>query len=707
MKKAVVKHNILLLTFLFCFVPCAFASDYNNDLVKMDLNQSGEDSVKLNIYTNKPYNEKVIVNKKGENKYVILLPETSNTMNVKPDFSGISSVKSVDVKTQQYSSLPNKGYTKIVIDSKYPINIEPQTFVTKKTTPKRTVTTTQNQQRNRQANLTPQQVQMSLPQRVLHQSKPVTNNDFVPAYERQRQYNEQQRQYSQNSLQNYAQNVSQQPQKTTIQTLSNQSVLQQTTVTSNAQVVRTTDESALTENERVALEDNAQTQALDDNTTKQEINDNDISDDDLALFKKIISVKQRIKNKLRQIKQIKNSIVKKITFSSIVTILQFALLIVLIKIISDLVKKLQATNTEKEEVKPKKRLLLDDDETNEPMYPSYSNMDMYNTNRSNFEEDNKEGFNVNPLANSVSYKSKVDNIYSNPIHNSNLMYQEPKTQEYVQRNDFYRPLNEINEEEKMSIFDENAEDIEKTIFKNPLTPISKQAEETLFDDDDEYESKDLQNSPFENNDYMNKEQEEFFNYNSHENEEDFFIFEDEDNNNEVIENYNENEYSDISENDDVEDEYYEDEYSDEEYDDDEYEYEYVEEDDEDENDDEIIEEKAQPSENVSEQQTSEVEIQKPVEQTNPFDHLKVQSKYVIDSARGFAHVNVDGINALIGYVGSKITIIRKFKEDIKDKMQVRLNEQADENTLIYIVKLGKYKTLVEVKPNSIRQLLDL
>ena len=40
-------------------------------------------------------------------------------------------------------------------------------------------------------------------------------------------------------------------------------------------------------------------------------------------------------------------------------------------------------------------------------------------------------------------------------------------------------------------------------------------------------------------------------------------------------------------------------------------------------------------------------------------------------------------------------------------MQVRLNEQPDPETMIYIIKLGSYKTLVEVKPNSIRQLLDL
>ena len=86
--------------------------------------------------------------------------------------------------------------------------------------------------------------------------------------------------------------------------------------------------------------------------------------------------------------------------------------------------------------------------------------------------------------------------------------------------------------------------------------------------------------------------------------------------------------------------------------------------------------------------------------TNPYEQLSVKSRYVIDSNRGFAQVSVDGINALIGYVGSKISVIRKFNEDINAKMQVRLNEQPDAETMIYIVKIGNYKTLIEVKPNS-------
>ena len=221
----------------------------------------------------------------------------------------------------------------------------------------------------------------------------------------------------------------------------------------------------------------------------------------------------------------------------------------------------------------------------------------------------------------------------------------------------------------MSIFDENANDIEKTIFKNPLTPISKQDEETLFDDIDPSE----ENTPFLNED--NNEDREFFDYvNNDENDEDFFIFEDED------EDDNEDDYEEIDEDED---------------------YEYIDEDDE----DDYEEDESDESDKI--ESAHETQPESESKDVDPFEHLSVQAKYVIDSNRGFAQVSVDGVNALIGYVGSKISVIRKFKEELKGSMQVRMNEQPDPNTMIFIIKVGTYKTLVEVKPDSIRQLLDL
>lgn len=662
MKNKVIRYSLIFTALLLA---PALASDYNNELVKMDLDQTSDGAVKVNIYTDKPYNEQIIVNKKPDNKYVILLPETTNTMNVKPDFSGVSNVKNVDVKTQQYSSLPGKGYTKITIDSKKPIEVVPKAFVTKPVQ-------TRNSRNSNRPSVTAQQVQMALPQRVLNQQRPITNSDFIPSYERQRRANQQNyvatpqpqttrreivQQQAQRPVQRYVSQPVQQVQQVA-QTVTQQFQPQQTQQTQ----VSVTDNSVLTQNEQVALEDNSN-QAVDDATQPQvATDDDDISEDELAFFKKIIRFKQKVAKKIKSLLSVR------ISFSSIITVLQFVLLIVLIKIIGDLVKRIQYPN---EKPSVTRRLIHDNDETFEQAYPSYSNMDVYNTNRSNFEEDNKEGFNVSPLTTSTSYKPKVSSISNYSMNNN---YRTP--QAYPAKNDFYKPLNEINEEDKMSIFDENSQDIEKAIFKNPLTKISKQDEETLFDEVEPAE----ENTPFAEDNYAIKENDDFFNYGqSSGNDEDFFIFEDEEEDDDV-------EYQEDYVDEDEESDY--DEYDeDEEYDDSEYEdEEYV-----DDENNEVVEETQQQSQQV----------------VDPFEHLSVQAKYVIDSNRGFAQVNVDGINALIGYVGSKISVIRKFKEDIKGSMQVRLNEQPDAETMIYIIKLGSYKTLVEVKPNSIRQLLDL
>ena len=107
------------------------------------------------------------------------------------------------------------------------------------------------------------------------------------------------------------------------------------------------------------------------------------------------------------------------------------------------------------------------------------------------------------------------------------------------------------------------------------------------------------------------------------------------------------------------------------------------------------------------QKTLPVTSQSVNKEENHLEKLQLKSKYTIDNKRSFAVVNFNGLNALIGLNGSKVSVLRKFTEDINSKMQVRLNEKPNENTSIYIVKIGKYKTLVEVKPESIRQLLDL
>ena len=661
MQNFVIRYILIFSLFVFGTNALA-ATEYSNELLKIDINQTSEDSVKVNIYTDKPYKDKIIVNKRPDNKYVILLPETANSVTTKPDISGASMLNNVEVKTQQYSSLPDKAYTKITIDGKKPLEIVPQAFTTKKATSAKRSTT--------RPYLTPQQVQTAVPQRILNQpqQRPVVNSDFVPSYERQRQLNQQQQNYvtipqqsqpstyvrrEQNSTQYEPQTRVQNIQQT-LQTTQNSSAVSQNNTKPEEDNNNNNTVTETQSNQETATNEEQSNQAIDDAGQNEE----EISEDDLAFFKKLIKIKQKIIRKIKKLLSIR------ISLSSFLTVLQLILLVVLVKIISDLVKKIQGQN-EKQPLT--KRLIHDSDEAFEQGYPTYSNMDVYNTNRSNFEEDSKQGFNVTPISAPASFTGKQslqNQSYVNRINKSN-------EQTSIQNN-FYKPFNEINEEERMSIFDENSQDIEKTIFKNPLTQISKQEEDTLFD---EFEPA-QENTPFTDKD----NQDDFFNYvNQSNNDEDFFIFEDE-NEEEAIQ--------------------YQEDYIDEDEDEDEdYEYEdvdngeYEETDDNDENYEEDIE--TEQSENYTEPES------------NPLEHLTVISKYIIDSNRGFAQVNVDGINALIGYVGSKVSVIRKFKEDIQGTMQVRLNEQPAPDTMIYIIKVGSFKTLVEVKPNSIRQLLDL
>ena len=279
MQKRVIRY-IIIFSLLFFTSQVFAAGDSNNEIVKVDLDQTAEGSVKVNIYTDKPYKEQIIVNKKPNNKYVILLPETTNSTSGKPDISGLSSVNDVEVKTQQYSSLPGKGYTKITIDGKTPIEVVPQAFVTKRASSQK--------QSSTKPYVSAQQVQMTVPQRVLNQQKPVTNNDFVPSYERQRQTNQaQNNNFVQTSpatsVPQYTQNP--QPQQTT-----------------PAIAPAVTQQVSVEENSTPAVEDNiAETdskQAVDDASAGQV--EDDIPEDDLVFFKKFIRFKHKVVRKINK-----------------------------------------------------------------------------------------------------------------------------------------------------------------------------------------------------------------------------------------------------------------------------------------------------------------------------------------------------------------------------------------------------------------------
>lgn len=100
----------------------AFADTNKNCITDLRLNNDGN-NVRVNIYTNKPYADSVVVSKKEGNKYVILVPETTSSVKSVPMVSGGGNV-SVSMQTVN----AGKGYTKITIVSDKSINIVPKTI---------------------------------------------------------------------------------------------------------------------------------------------------------------------------------------------------------------------------------------------------------------------------------------------------------------------------------------------------------------------------------------------------------------------------------------------------------------------------------------------------------------------------------------------------------------------------------------------------
>lgn len=109
----------------------AFADAGKNCITDVKLNRDGG-SVKVNIYTNKPYTDSVVVSKKEGNKYVILVPETTSSVRTTPKVAGGGNV-SVSMQTIN----AGKGYTKITIISDKSINVVPKTITS--TVPVKTV----------------------------------------------------------------------------------------------------------------------------------------------------------------------------------------------------------------------------------------------------------------------------------------------------------------------------------------------------------------------------------------------------------------------------------------------------------------------------------------------------------------------------------------------------------------------------------------
>ena len=107
---------------LLLAMPMAIAS---NDLVQMDLKKSSSDSVDVTLFTSNPYNDNVLVRKKSDNKYVILIPKVQSSGFSRSSLNGVKDlVSDVDVKTVNDTT---GGYTKVTLITTKPLDIKTRT----------------------------------------------------------------------------------------------------------------------------------------------------------------------------------------------------------------------------------------------------------------------------------------------------------------------------------------------------------------------------------------------------------------------------------------------------------------------------------------------------------------------------------------------------------------------------------------------------
>ncbi len=82
--------------------------------------------------------------------------------------------------------------------------------------------------------------------------------------------------------------------------------------------------------------------------------------------------------------------------------------------------------------------------------------------------------------------------------------------------------------------------------------------------------------------------------------------------------------------------------------------------------------------------------------------LIVKSGYNIDSEKGFYVVNIDGVSNLVGRIKDDIFVLKKFDYVVDKPIQVR-----QDHGNVYIVRVGKFKCLVDVAQDKMGTLIEI
>ena len=115
------KTIALVLASLVTVVGAFGADNYKNTLVSLKFHNYGGNTLYMTLFTKEQYAEKVAPVRKDACTYFIILPETTSEMPYMPSVDN-GNVQSVNVSTLPYSN-SNKGYTKITIKTKSPMNL--------------------------------------------------------------------------------------------------------------------------------------------------------------------------------------------------------------------------------------------------------------------------------------------------------------------------------------------------------------------------------------------------------------------------------------------------------------------------------------------------------------------------------------------------------------------------------------------------------
>ena len=104
-------------------------ADVDNNLVQLDLKRSASNAVDVTLVTSENYGDNVLVRKKSDNKYVILIPQVRSAGYSASNLSGVKDlVSNVDVKTVDDTS---GGYTKVTLITTKPLDIKTRTVKSK------------------------------------------------------------------------------------------------------------------------------------------------------------------------------------------------------------------------------------------------------------------------------------------------------------------------------------------------------------------------------------------------------------------------------------------------------------------------------------------------------------------------------------------------------------------------------------------------